>query len=258
VLIVLISKKIDASLYNYFKFISSAERTDFEGNTRKIFEKFSTQLSDKSRMPLKEGGDSISVNFQNRHEYVRLIEKIRLNESARQINAIRSGLIEVVPEAILNVMTWQDLEWRVCGKPFVDLNLLKRHTEYSGVPGDAPHIAYFWQCLSEFVQLDLRKFLRFTWGQERLPADDQEFARTQTRMLIKPALVNVDPNTVFPQADTCFFNLMLPEYSTLAICREKLLTAINTDADSMDADQPHDGDPNQNNLFNDYSDSDSE
>lgn len=42
----------------------------------------------------------------------------------------------------------------------------------------------------------------------------------------------------FPEADTCFFNLMLPSYSTPDILRERLLFAIYTDADSMNADAP--------------------
>jgi len=79
-------------------------------------------------------------------------------------------------------------------------------------------------------------------------------------MLIKPA-PSTDPNSMFPQADTCFFNLSLPEYTSQQVLKEKLLFAINTDSDSMDADQPQDQDANGNRLSpfnNDYSDSDSE
>jgi len=62
--------------------------------------------------------------------------------------------------------------------------------------------------------------------------------RTNTRMLIKPFSGLSDPDTAFPKADTCFFNLMLPEYSSPEILKERLLFAIHTDADSMDADEP--------------------
>jgi len=191
---------------------------------------------------------------------VQKVEWVRLHESDRQIKAMRKGLTSVVPARLLELMTWQDLEWRVCGRPHVDVGLLRRHTEYSaGVNPEAPHIGYLWHTLHEFGQQDLRRFLRFAWAQERLPADDQEFTRTQTRMLIKPA-PSTDANAMFPQADTCFFNLTLPEYTSQQILKEKLLFAINTDADSMDADQPQE-DANGNRLSpfnNDYSDSDSE
>lgn len=56
-------------------------------------------------------------------------------------------------------------------------------------------------------------------------------------MLIKPFTGVGDPNKAFPKADTCFFNLMLPAYTTKQILREKLLYAIFTDADSMNGDE---------------------
>lgn len=55
-------------------------------------------------------------------------------------------------------------------------------------------------------------------------------------MLIKPYMRTGNPDLVFPKADTCFFNLELPNYSSQAILKQKLLTAILTDSDSMDAD----------------------
>jgi len=57
-------------------------------------------------------------------------------------------------------------------------------------------------------------------------------------MLIKPYTGSGEPDSVFPKADTCFFNFMLPAYSSLEILRERLLIAIRTDADSMNADLP--------------------
>ncbi len=111
----------------------------------------------------------------------------------------------------------------------------QRHTEYSNTSPDAPHIQFFWQVLQELSQEDRRKFVRFAWAQERLPADDQEFQRTQTRMLVKPFMGVTNPDATFPKADTCFFNIMLPEYSSISVLRDKLLFAIRN-TDSMDAD----------------------
>jgi hypothetical protein len=56
-----------------------------------------------------------------------------------------------------------------------------------------------------------------------------------------------NPDKAFPKADTCFFNLMLPEYTTPSTLRTQLLTAIYTDADSMNADNPQD-EESANNL----------
>eukprot|EP00029_Vermamoeba_vermiformis_P008050 TRINITY_DN365_c0_g1_i7.p1 TRINITY_DN365_c0_g1~~TRINITY_DN365_c0_g1_i7.p1 ORF type:complete len:4455 (+),score=2004.27 TRINITY_DN365_c0_g1_i7:138-13502(+) len=245
-------KEIDHSLYGFLRFMRICAKEDLEGDNRKIFEKFTISRSDKSVVPLKPGGQDIDVTWANKEEYIRLVEQSRLHESRMQLKAIKQGLSEVVPAALLQLCSWQDLEWRVCGKPMIDVKLLKRHTEYSGVSAQAPHVSYFWSVMRAFSADDKRAFVRFAWAQERLPADDQEFERTQTRMLIKPFTGLANPDNAFPKADTCFFNLMLPEYSSANVLRQKLLFAIHTDADSMDADVRPPEDQNSRNLANQF------
>jgi other hect domain ubiquitin protein ligase E3 len=141
---------------------------------------------------------------------------------------------------LLELCAWDDLQLRVCGLPLIDVALLRRHTEYSGVQPHAAHVLWFWQVLEEMVQEDRRAFVRFAWAQERLPSTDAEFERTGTRMMIKPytARAGTAVDDAFPKADTCFFNLMLPAYSSADLLRKRLLFAIHTDADSMNADIP--------------------
>eukprot|EP01114_Cavostelium_apophysatum_P001689 TRINITY_DN1146_c0_g1_i2.p1 TRINITY_DN1146_c0_g1~~TRINITY_DN1146_c0_g1_i2.p1 ORF type:complete len:4271 (-),score=1642.72 TRINITY_DN1146_c0_g1_i2:54-12866(-) len=229
-------KQIDQSVYKALKYLAKCTKEEIE--TECPDETFTTHRSDGTRVALKEGGESIKVTFENRDEYVKLIEKTRLNESALQIAAIRRGVADIIPLQLLNLCTYQDLEWKVCGRLHIDINLLKRHTTCSGVSPDAPHINYFWQTLQDFNQQDRRGFLRFAWAQERLPVNDEEFERTKTRMMIKPFSGLSDPNSAFPKADTCFFNIMLPEYTSQRILRDRLLFAVYTDSHSMNADEP--------------------
>lgn len=49
-----------------------------------------------------------------------------------QCEAIKRGIIKIVPEALLNMVTSSELETWVCGKSVVDIELLKRHTKYGG------------------------------------------------------------------------------------------------------------------------------
>lgn len=230
-------RDVDHAFYGTLKYIRLCERQDLEEGSASIFQKFTVPLSDKTQIALKPHGERIELTFNNKDEYLRLAEAARLAEASTQLHAIRRGLAEVVPVSLLNLCSWQDLEWRVCGRPQIDIKLLKRHTTYSGVSPAMPHIKYFWQVLKSLSQTDRRAFVRFAWAQERLPGDDQEFERTQTRMLIKPFMGTSHPDSTFPKADTCFFNLMLPEYSSPEVLRERLLFAIHTDADSMDADE---------------------
>jgi len=228
---------IDHPTYGFFQFLKhECTQPDLEGPERTIYEKFTITLSDKSVVTLKKDGENIDVTYENREEFINLAIKARLEESRLQANAIRKGIFDVVPPNLFNLLTWQDLQWRVCGKTTIDIQLLRRHTEYSSVQKNDPHIIYFWDVLESFTQEERRAFLRFSWAQERLPANDQEFIRTRTRFLIKPFTGITNHDQAFPKADTCFFNLMLPEYSSPEILRERLLYAIFTDSDSMNAD----------------------
>ena len=70
------------------------------------------------------------ISFDARVEWAELVEKTRLNEFKKQAEAIRKGLCLIVPEGVLNLLTWRELETIVCGKPILDIDLLKENTVY--------------------------------------------------------------------------------------------------------------------------------
>ncbi|ETO22614.1 hypothetical protein RFI_14580 [Reticulomyxa filosa] len=155
--------------------------------------------------------------WDNRKEYVQLLEHYRLNEFNTQVEAIRRGLATIVPIALLPLFTWQELELMVCGKREIDLELLKANTVYKhGVkPGDS-HVQFFWQVLEEFTHQQRSNFLRFVWGQSRLPTRSEDF---HDPFGILTSQRNDD--------NTCFFTLELPKYSSKEIMKKKLLYAIS-------------------------------
>lgn len=56
--------------------------------------------------------------------------------------------------------------------------------------------------------------------------------------MIKPMIAsNRNQDQSLPKADTCFFNIELPDYTSKAIMKEKLLLAVNLDSVSINADQ---------------------
>ena len=55
--------------------------------------------------------------------------------------------------------------------------------------------------------------------------------------MIKPAQYSGNQDGILPRADTCFFNFELPNYSSKEIMREKILLAIHTDCNSMNAEE---------------------
>ena len=193
---------------------------------------FSVRLSGHTVQDLVPCGRRIPVTFANARRFAQLAAKARLSESLRQIDAVRAGLGDVVPVSALKLFTWRELEQRVCGKPTVDIPLLRRHTVFgSGVEQGAKYIENFWRVLADFSQEERRRFVKFAWGQERLPATDAEFKQSRVRMLIKDSRLQrgVPCDNAFPRADTCFFNIELPRYSSQEVMRRQLTTVINMD-----------------------------
>eukprot|EP00002_Diphylleia_rotans_P009903 TRINITY_DN2025_c0_g1_i6.p1 TRINITY_DN2025_c0_g1~~TRINITY_DN2025_c0_g1_i6.p1 ORF type:complete len:3715 (-),score=578.80 TRINITY_DN2025_c0_g1_i6:350-11494(-) len=222
-----------------WQYLDSLRNIDKKGVTQEqfsnlIFETFTTSRSDGSVVPLIANGANVDVTFENRSEYCKLVEQARLRECLTQTMAIRKGMATIIPEFLLPLFTWQQLSLRVCGHPDVDLNLLKMHTRYRDniTPSD-PIVGYFWNALESFSQSQRRLFLRFASGRERLPSA-AEF-RQQDEMKFGKLMVE-NPDMDFPRAQTCFFSIEIPDYSSETILRERLLQAITT---CFDIDTDH-------------------
>lgn len=198
------------------------------------------------------GAHYILVSFSRRFAYIRALLQARAMEGSAVAAAVRMGMFEIVPPAALALLNWREFENKVTGDRDIDIDMLRRHTEYgAGVAEDSPHIKNFWQVLKEFTPQQRRQFIKFAYAQERLPATDAEYeAPPRTRLLIKPwrgvsgsmqaTLRNLPPeerekkiqelqDAALPHADTCFFNVELPAYSTKERMRERLLLAMTAD-----------------------------
>ena len=130
------------------QFLDGVRHTDKEGITREsfndlIFESFTTRSIDGRVVELKPGGSNIDVTWDNRHEFVALVEQFRLHEFRAQTDAMARGIDSVVPRSVLTLLTWQQLEDLVWGQPAIDLELLRRQTVYRSVSPSAPHVQAF-------------------------------------------------------------------------------------------------------------------
>lgn len=91
------------------------------------------RLGVMQNVDLKEGGSEIDVTNDNIGEYVELVLKHRLLVRMRdQLTAFLVGFYEVIPEALLSVFDFQEVELLMCGLPHIDLDDWQRHTEYTG------------------------------------------------------------------------------------------------------------------------------
>ena len=209
----------------FYKYITEIEKTEIkteEEFTAKYPElSFTILLSDESEFELVKGGKGKKVTLANKNEYVSLAKKYRINEFNIQIESIRSGLINVIPENVLSLLMGKELEELACGKPILNLTILKQFTEYQGYSADDPVIINFWKALEEFSNEDRVAYLKYVWGRTRLPDPNvYKFTHTITKM------GSSIPDKRLPTATTCYFTLKLPKYSTYEILKEKLKYVI--------------------------------
>lgn len=123
-----------------------------------IYHHWTTSMSDGTVLDLTDsgaGGGERLVEWHQRHEYLRRCLHARLIQSDVQCKAIKDGLSQVIPAALLNIGTYEELEEWVSGKNYIDVEMLKRHTVLSGVDyviEGARVMEFFWQMLDEVSQ----------------------------------------------------------------------------------------------------------
>jgi len=244
--------QFDEGLYNMIKMINDSDNNndnlndnnnnnnDKENNDEMSLT-YSTHLTDNSLKLFIPNGDNIKFNLsKNNNEkikYLSLLISTRINESEEQILKIKQGLSEIIPLSLLKLLTYKEVETLVTGNKIVDIELLKKNTKLSNdLKPESDKVKWLWEILSEINDDEKVKFIKFCWAQERLPSTNDEFIKNQITFTIKN---NIDKKSKdgFPRADTCFFNLELPDYSSKEIMKKKLIAAINLDNDSMNADK---------------------
>ncbi|XP_057298971.1 E3 ubiquitin-protein ligase HECTD3-like [Hydractinia symbiolongicarpus] len=171
---------------------------------------YTTVLSNGTEVCVKDNAGY--VKYEDRSDFLRLVRENRMVEFQEQIVAIRNGLEKVVPKAVLTLLTWQELERRICGDPEISVEALKKSAHYDDFEDESdPTIKYMWQALENFTNEDRSRFLRFVTGRRRLP----------TPLYISKSKSSTHVNAL-PESATCSHTLFLPSYTSATQAEEKL------------------------------------
>ena len=193
----------------------------FDRNESALIAPPSTKASSSVESP---SSSSALVPFVLRDEWRRQAIDARLHESPLQIDALRRGFTAIVPPSILSLLTARELEHWTSGRPTIDIEMLRRHTEYEEhLSASDPHIKFFWSTLESFDQESRRQWILFSRATSRLPCSDEAWGTARMKIMKSPH----DDDAHMPTASTCFFNVYLPRYSTLVVCTEKMRAAMS-------------------------------
>nr|CAH7744976.1 unnamed protein product [Callosobruchus chinensis] len=172
-------------------------------------------------VPILPGGRNIPLTFENRTQYYELAIKFRMKEFSLQVAAIREGMVGLIPVPLLSLITADHMEQLVCGLSHISIAVLKKIVRYRELDENHQLVQWLWNILENFTDNEKVLFMRFVSGRSRLPANLADLSQRFQVMKVDKA-----PNGL-PTAQTCFFQLRLPSYTSQEVMAEKLRYSIN-------------------------------
>ena len=123
---------------------------------------------------------------------------------------------------IKELLDRDELEQTICGERKLDFTELREGSRYcNGFTKDCKSMQWFWDIvLNEWDDSKRRKLLTFSTGSDRAPVSG---LKNMKFYIIKDG----NETEKLPTSHTCFNQLLIPEYPTKDILRDKLEMAVN-------------------------------
>ena len=214
-------KQCDPELYHTLNFLKTTNDDNLKDELDTNFTVIDDKFGEKLVIPLKENGENIMIDNNNKDEYVDLYIDWYFNKSISDyFNSFEKGFYRVFNRNLSKILTPDELELIICGTQILDFNELKNAAVYEEYDKNSETIKYFWEILLDFNEEEKKKFLSFVTGCDRAPIDGLG------SLSITISKGGGDLNQL-PSAHTCFNNLILPDYKNKEKMKKAILTAIN-------------------------------
>ncbi|KAL8872391.1 MAG: hypothetical protein Q9174_001970 [Haloplaca sp. 1 TL-2023] len=161
------------------------------------------------------------VTNANRNRYVSDYLDWLTDKSIRpQFSAFTKGLFTLVDQRSFLLFRPEDLKSLVEGTQDFSVDELRSITRYEGgYASDHPTILQFWETVHHFSPEQIRNLLEFVTASDRIPV-------TGVGSLQFLVQKNGEGDERLPTSSTCYGRLLLPEYSSKEVLRQKLELAI--------------------------------
>mmetsp|Transcript_32698 Transcript_32698/g.33343 ORF Transcript_32698/g.33343 Transcript_32698/m.33343 type:complete len:690 (+) Transcript_32698:225-2294(+) len=195
-------------------------------------------LGKAETVEIVEGGANKNVVNENLAEYLEAQLRYRLmNKTKSQLLELLRGFYDVVPESLLAVFDFQEVELLLHGLPNIDMDDWVANTEYTGDFANQPGhnvVFWFWEVVRDLEQENKAKLLQFVTGTSGVPAQGFAFLQGNDGN-IRKFTIHGDKNVqVFPRAHTCFNRIDMPIYSSKQELSKYLNMAICMEATGFD------------------------
>ena len=216
----------DPVFYNSLKWLLENNFTNEE--TYLTYSYNHENLGEMQTVDLVENGRNIEVTEANKFDYVQKLCSSKLYETIKpQIEALLKGFYEIIPQKLISIFSYRELELVISGLPTIDIKDWKNNTQYENYNEETPIIKYFWEIIESFDNDERAEFLQFVTGCSKVPLEG--FSALQGIGGINKFKITkvFDKNFErLPTAHTCTNQLDLPEYPNKEILYERLTFAI--------------------------------
>ena len=215
-------KECDPDLYNTFIYLKNTKDENLKETLSMNFTITLDKFGEKIVIPLKENGENIYIDINNKDEYVSLYLDWYYNKSIEDyFKYFKNGFFRVFDKKLSKLLNPEDLELIICGTQKLDFNELQIKAKYEdGYKKDSITIKHLWEVLKEFNEDEKKKFLFFVTGCDRAPINglgslELTFSRWGP------------DSDKLPIAHTCFNHLLIPDYQNKEKLKKLLLVAIS-------------------------------
>ncbi|XP_028177006.1 E3 ubiquitin-protein ligase Nedd-4 isoform X2 [Ostrinia furnacalis] len=216
-------ESVDLEYYNSLMWIKENDPSELDLTFSVDEEQFGKTI----QRDLKPGGANISVDNENKDEYIKLVIQWRfVSRVQEQMFAFLEGLGALVPLPLLKIFDEHELELLLCGIQHIDVRDWRANTLYKG-DYHANHLVvqWFWRVVLSFSNEMRSRLLQFVTGTSRVPMNGfKELYGSNGPQLFTIEKWGSPDN--YPRAHTCFNRIDLPPYESYQQLREKLIKAI--------------------------------
>jgi len=178
-------------------------------------------------------GASTAVTNENRPLYISYVARHRLLvQPYQQTRAFLRGLNMIIEPDWLSMFNQNELQRLVGGDSSeIDVEDMRRNTVYSGVYAigddgeEHPTIRLFWEVMRDLKDEERREVLQYVTSTPRAPL--LGFSQLRPAFSIRD---NGQDEARLPSASTCINLLKLPQYTSAATLKGKLLYAVKSRA----------------------------
>ena len=188
----------------------------------------------KREIELIPNGINVLVTNTNKQKFVQLYAEMAcLNNCEDSIAAMRRGLLRVIPQEYLSILSPAYIMKQVRGEDTISVPALRGSVIYEG-GFSASHrvIRMFWHMVeTEFSADDIRRLLLFWTGNSVAPSNGFKDDVEEDERLVIAKMSNWSQRdeklkAKLPEASTCDKHLYLPSYATVDDMRTAVRAAI--------------------------------